>query len=119
MKRAAKTLRLVLLLCAGFVLTTRQAVAQRAVTDGEDLGIMIAGTITHTNNQDNVAMIKEIQSGRVMAVKNKYTIMNKFKVKEITQKYVVLNEGNKEYLVYQNKFAGEFMKSGPAPAQPL
>lgn len=78
-------------------------------TDGEDVGLMIVGTITNKNKNDNVALVKNTKTGQVTAVKSGYKIMGgTYLVKEVTGKYIIISKGSDELLVYQNKFAGEF-----------
>lgn len=78
-------------------------------TDGEELGITIMGSITNDDPQKNVALVKEVNTGKVSAVKQGHKLLN-YTVSEVTLKYMILSRGPENYLVYQNKFAGEFSK---------
>lgn len=83
------------------------------MTDGADLGLLIVGAITNADQQNNVALVKETQSGRVEAVKMGYKLLD-FKVSVVTGKFIMLEKAGKQTLVYQNKFAGEFTGSTPS-----
>jgi type II secretory pathway component PulC len=81
-------------------------------SDGSDLGITIMGAIVQRSIENNVALIKEVKSGAVKAVKTGHVIMDKFKVTEIHAKYITLiNREGASFLVYQDKFAREFAGS--------
>jgi len=78
-------------------------------SDGSDLGITIMGAIVQRSIENNVALIKEVKSGAVKAVKTGHVILDKFKVTEIHAKYITLiNREGTSFLVYQDKFAREF-----------
>lgn len=79
-------------------------------TDGADIGITIMGTIVQRKAENNVALIKEVQSGKVRAVKPTYTILDKYTVEVISGKYMIVSDQGEKLLVYQDKFAGEFIK---------
>lgn len=77
-------------------------------SDGSNIGIVIMGSIIQKDGQGNVALIKE-ESGSVKAVKVDHVIMNKFKVINVTAQYIeVVTRDSKRYLIYQDKFAGNF-----------
>ncbi len=103
-----------------FFLLTLTGVAwagEKMKSDGSDLGIMIMGAIVQKDSADNVALIKE-SSGKVKAVKREYVLLDKYKVTNVTGRYIeLITRDGKEYLVYQDKFAGEFssktQSSGP------
>ena len=84
----------------------------KTYSDGEELGISIMGSITNADPSNNVALIKELSSGTVKAVKIGLKVLTEYVVTEVTMKYVVLQRGHGRYLVYQNKFAGEFAGMG-------
>ena len=78
------------------------------------------GTIAQKTPDNNVALIKIISSGEVTAVKAKYIIDGKYKVTDVSEKYIrVITKQSEHYLVYLEKFAGEFRDSdvrAPGPA---
>ncbi len=77
-------------------------------TDGSKIGITIMGAIVQADTDNNVALIKE-ESGKVHAIKKNHVVSNKYKVINITEKYIeLITKDAKRYLVYQNKFANEF-----------
>ncbi len=81
------------------------------VTNGEDIGVVIVGTITNTDPKNNVALIKETATGKVKAVKLGYTVAAKYKVIMVEKKYIVVNDTEKSssnYMVYYSRFTGEF-----------
>ncbi len=80
-------------------------------SNGDDIGLTIVGTITHSRVADNVALVKEFKSGRIKAVKAGFKILESSVVKEVQAKYMVIVHNKQDHLVYQNKFAGEFSKS--------
>ncbi len=85
-------------------------------TNGESLGILVMGSIVSRNpaKRDNVALIKETATGKVRAVKKGFRVLNRFVVRAITDKYIVVwNQGEGEKLIYQSKYSNEF--STPAP----
>ena len=83
----------------------------RTTSNGEEIGILIMGTIVNTNNKDNVALIKEIVAGHVKAVKNGFKVLEgKFTVADVQTKYILLKTSQGDlHLVYQDKFAGDFL----------
>ena len=87
---------------------------------GQTVGFLIMGTIAQKTPDNNVALVKITSSGEVKAVKIGYIIDNKYKVTDVTEKYVrVITRQAEHYLVYLEKFAGEFRPSettshGPA-----
>ncbi len=81
------------------------------ITNGEDIGVVIVGTITNTDPKNNVALIKETATGKVKAVKLGYTVATKYKVIMVEKKYIVVNDTEKSssnYMVYYSRFTGEF-----------
>lgn len=86
-------------------------------SDGVDLGVSIMGAIVQKATENNVALIKEIQSGTVKAVKAGHIIYDRYKVVEIHAKYMILiTKDARRYLVYQDKFASEFAKGSKTPS---
>lgn len=84
-------------------------------SDGSDLGLTIMGAIVQREDDNNVALIKEAQSGSVKAVKKGFIINEKYKVVEVHAKYMLLiDKSAKKFLVFQDKFASEF-KNAPPP----
>ena len=81
-------------------------------SDGSPWGISIVGTITNPQSENNVALIKELASGRVHAVKTGYKILKDYDVKEIQNKFIVLLINSTNHLVFQSKFSGEFQSTG-------
>ena len=80
-------------------------------TNGENLGILIMGTITNTENSEkNVALLKHLTQNKIYAVKKNFVILNKYKVLDISSKYIVISDAVEAFLIYQNKFASEFLK---------
>lgn len=84
---------------------------KRHMSDGEDIGVIIVGAITNASKDQNVALVKESKTGHVKAVKQGFDVLD-YKVAEVTAKYIILVKANEERLVFQNKFAGEFMGPG-------
>ena len=88
--------------------------------DGQSLGFLIMGTIAQKTPDNNVALIKVISSGQVTAVKIGLIIDGRYKVTDVSEKYIrVITRDAKNYLVYLDKFAGEFRQAatehhGPA-----
>jgi len=75
-------------------------------SDGSDLGISIMGSIIQKDANENVALIKE-ETGIVKAVKIGHIIMDKYKVIAVSAQYIeVITRDSNQYLVYQDKFAG-------------
>lgn len=96
-----------------------QVLLQKAqATDGAQLGFLVMGTIAQKTPSNNVALVKITTGGSVTAVKIGHVIDNKYKVTDISEKYVrVITRDAKHYLVYMDRFAGEFRSthgSGPA-----
>lgn len=88
-------------------------------TDGQQLGIQIMGTIAQKGKENNVALIKETNSGKVSAVKVGYIIRDLYKVTDIQEKYItVITKAAEALLVYQDKFAGEFRAPAAPAAKP-
>lgn len=98
-----------------------QVLLQKAKpVDGHTLGFLIMGTIAQKTPDNNVALIKITGSGEVTAVKIGFVIDNKYKVTDVSEKYIrVITRQAQNYLVYLDKFAGEFRRSdntSPGPA---
>ena len=92
------------------------AIFAHRASNGEDIGILILGGIINTSSNDNVALLKELSSGKVYAVKigGLVQVNGGLKVTRIARKYIVLeNKKNELHLVYQNKFEREFAKGIP------
>lgn len=91
--------------------------AERAMIDDiprssdSNVGLTIMGTIVKAGSTSGgVALVKEINSGSVKAVKVGTDLIGKsFTVLEVQAKYLVLMKPDQtRILVYQDKFAGEF-----------
>ena len=98
-----------------------QQVAAVPPTSGEDLGILIMGSIVEDDLSKNVALIKEIKKGKVQAVKVGFTILGNLTVKKITKKYIEVEDikTKKASLVFQEKYASEYQKSNKkTPSKP-
>ena len=102
-------------------LVNAQVLLQKAKpVDGSSLGFLIMGTIAQKTPDNNVALIKITSSGQVTAVKIGHIIDDKYKVTDVSEKYIrVITRQAQHYLVYLDKFAGEFRRSdmdtrGPA-----
>lgn len=100
-----------------------QVILQKAKpVPGQTLGFLIMGTIAQKTPDNNVALIKIIDSGQVTAVKAGHIIAakNGYKVTDVSEKYIrVITRQAEHFLVYLDKFAGEFRESGtrtPGPA---
>jgi hypothetical protein len=93
-----------------------QVLLQKALpTDGGQLGLIIVGTIAQKTAENNVALVKVTSSGSVTAVKIGHVIDNKYKVTDISDKYIrLITRDSKHYLVYLDKFSGEFRRSSVA-----
>lgn len=101
--------------------TYGQVLLQKAKpVDGQSLGFLIMGTIAQKTPDNNVALIKVIATGQVTAVKIGLIIDGRYKVTDVSEKYIrVITRDAKNYLVYLDKFAGEFRQAateqhGPA-----
>lgn len=94
-----------------------QVLLQKAqATDGAQLGFLIMGTIAQKTPSNNVALVKITSSGSVTAVKIGHIIDNKYKVTDISEKYIrVITRDSKHYLVYSDRFAGEFRNDHSGP----
>ncbi len=98
-----------------------QVLLQKAKpVNGNTLGFLIMGTIAQKTPDNNVALLKIISSGQVTAVKIGHIIDAKYKVTDVSEKYIrVITRDSQHYLVYLDKFAGEFKPSenySPGPA---
>ena len=93
-----------------------QVLLQKAeATDANKLGFLIMGTIAQKTPDNNVALIKVKNSGTVTAVKIGHVIDDKYKVTDVTDKYIrVMTRTAKHYLVYMDKFTGEFRHNDTA-----
>ncbi|MGE0174792.1 MAG: PDZ domain-containing protein [Oligoflexales bacterium] len=79
------------------------------MSSGNDVGVLIMGSIAHTDAAQTVVLIKEAKTGKVRAVKKGFLVAGEFKVLEATAKYLMLEKKTGEkHLVYQSSFAGEF-----------
>jgi type II secretion system protein C len=103
--------------------THAQVLLQKAKpVPGQTLGFLIMGTIAQKTPDNNVALIKIIDSGQVTAVKSGHIIAAKsgYKVTDVSEKYIrVITRQGENFLVYLDKFAGEFRESvgrTPGPA---
>jgi type II secretion system protein C len=80
------------------------------------------GTSAQKTPDNNVALVKVVDSGQVTAVKAGHIIsaQNGYKVTDVSEKYIrVINRQGENFLVYLDKFAGEFRDSvsrTPGPA---
>jgi type II secretory pathway component PulC len=83
-------------------------------SDGEDIGLSIIGSIANSASGNNVALVKEKESGRVLALKSGSKIGERYTVVEVRPKYIALSSNGEYRIVYQDKFAGEFSKSAAA-----
>ena len=95
-----------------------QVLLQKATpTNGTTLGFLVVGTIAQKTPSNNVALVKVISSGSVVAVKIGHVIDSKYKVTDISDKYVrVITRDSQHWLVFLDKFSGEFKtvaSSGP------
>ena len=95
-----------------------QVLLQKAKpTNGSALGFLVVGTIAQKTADNNVALVKVIASGSVTAVKIGHVIDGKYKVTDINEKFIrVITRDAKHWLVFLEKFAGEFTvsdNSGP------
>jgi hypothetical protein len=113
------SLSTIILLMATFL--QAQVLLQKAKpVSGTSLGFLIMGTIAQKTPVNNVALLKVVSSGQVTAVKIGHIIDNKYKVTDVSDKYIrVITRDSQHYLVYLDKFAGEFKPSdnySPGPA---
>lgn len=101
-------------------LSVAQILIQKAQpVDAGQLGFVIMGTIAQVKTpENNVALIKISGSGSVTAVKIGMIIDAKYKVTDVSDKFIrVITKDAKNYLVYMDKFSGEFRRktsSGPS-----
>lgn len=96
-----------------------QVLLQKAQsTDGNQLGFVIMGTIAQKTADNNVALVKVKSSGAVTAVKIGHVIADKYKVTDISEKFIrVITREAKHYLVFMDRFSGEFQQSHSAPSR--
>ncbi|MCX6119324.1 MAG: PDZ domain-containing protein [Proteobacteria bacterium] len=96
-----------------------QVLLQKAQpTDGSLLGFIVVGTIAQKNALSNVALVKVTASGSVTAVKINSIIDAKYKVTDISDKFVrVVTRESKHYLVFMGKFSGEFNRGSSGPTK--
>lgn len=89
-------------------------------THGDELGVFIMGSILNTVKDNNVALVKETKSGKVLAVKKGHSVLdNKYRVLEVTSKYMILSpKTGAPVLVYHDKFASEFSSPSPSSGSP-
>lgn len=87
-----------------------QVILQKATpSDGSQLGFLVVGTIAQKTPDNNVALVKIKSSGSVTPVKISHVIDKTYKVTDITEKFIrVMTRDSKHYLVYLDRFAGEF-----------
>ena len=87
-----------------------------------DLGFSMIGSIV-TKNKNNVILLKDKATGKVMAHRVGYPVMDKYVVKEITPEYIVLSElsmqGGKTFKVFKDGFVGAGMKRTVTSKSPL
>lgn len=109
-----------LFLCLMASIMQAQVILQKAKpVDGGYLGFRIMGTIAQKTPDNNVALIKITSSGDVTAVKIGFVIDNKYKVTDVSEKYIrVITRQAQHYLVYLDKFAGEFRRPDTNPSGP-
>ena len=116
-----------LLLAMLLMLTPRFSVAGQVpvlpkdvqMSDGADIGVTIMGTIVQRKAENNVALIKEVKSGKVLALKPGYKFLDKYEVVEISGKFMVIKAGGQKTLIYQDKFAGEFARASGGSSTPV
>lgn len=95
-----------------------QVLLQKAQpTDGNQLGFIIMGTIAQKTPDNNVALIKVKSTGSVTAIKIGTVIVDgKYKVTDISEKYIrVMTRDAKHFLVFMDKFSGEFKQANSGP----
>lgn len=72
-------------------------------SDGSDIGLTIIGTIIGKDN-DNVALVKEIKSSRVRAVKREHLVLDEaYAVAKVDATYIVLVKPGQKALHYIHK----------------
>jgi type II secretion system protein C len=86
---------------------------------GEDLGLVIMGSIVSKDANRNVVLIKERKTGRVNAYKVGHQVTD-LPIKAIERDFIVLQFKGDLVAVYQDKFAGTlkdvaFASSSPQP----
>ena len=98
-----------------------QVILEKATaTSGQKLGFLIMGIIAQKTPINNVALVKVISTGAVVAVKIGLIIDNKYKVTDVSEKYIrVVTRESEKYLVYLDKFSSDFASAvnrvqGPA-----
>lgn len=110
MTASLRHLSLAMIFAIMATLVEAQVLLQKAKpVDGHSLGFLIMGTIAQKTPDNNVALVKITSSGKVTAVKIGYIIDDKYKVTDVSEKYIrVITRQAQHYLVYLDKFAGEF-----------
>jgi type II secretion system protein C len=90
--------------------TTTSALMLKAeelvVAASDTIGISIIGTIVQQDHTKNVVLVKELVSGKVQAYRSGHAIMEKFRIIEIENQFIVVLKENKKTKVFQDKFAG-------------
>jgi hypothetical protein len=112
-------LPMILVLCASII--QAQVILEKATAiSGQKLGFLIMGTIAQKTPVNNVALVKVIGTGAVVAVKIGLIIDNKYKVTDVSEKYIrVVTRKSEKYLVFLDKFSSDFASAvnhvqGPA-----
>ena len=77
-------------LFAMFTVVANNARDTRTVSNGEDIGIYIMGSIIGSDPNANVALIKNLKTDKVTAVTIGRTIASKFEVEAVTEEYILL-----------------------------
>ena len=97
-----------------------QVILEKAkATSGAKLGFLIMGTIAQKTPINNVALVKVISTGAVVAVKIGLVIDNKYKVTDVSERYIrVITRSSEKYLVYLDKFSADFSGSNDRVAGP-
>ncbi len=77
-----------------------------SVLSSKDIGVVILGYIVGSKRAPgNVALIKSTRSGKVAAVKPGYSILGKYKVTTVSEKFITMRRGSKDYILYAKKYA--------------
>ena len=109
----------ILLLMMATILEAQVILEKAKPVSGKSLGFLIMGTIAQKTPVNNVALVKVISSGEVVAVKIGLIIDKKYKVTDVSERYIrVITRDSNKFLVYLDKFASDFSGAINAVAGP-
>lgn len=81
---------------------------------GKEVGISIMGAIVSKDVGKSVVLIKEHESGKVIALKVAKKLLKKYPILHIEKNYIVVQKDSEVLRVYKDKFAGEAIAKSKA-----